>query len=59
MVTQTISIQTADAFSCHSITREVQCLVDQSGIKEGVVNVFSRHTTTALIVNEMEEKYGI
>ena len=56
MLTKTILIQTIASFSCHSITTEIEGLLEQSGLKEGVITIFSRHTTTALIVNEMEER---
>jgi len=36
------------------ITQEVQKIVDSSGIKEGAVLVFTRHTTTGLMINENE-----
>jgi secondary thiamine-phosphate synthase enzyme len=36
------------------LTEEVAALVEQSGIRDGLVNVQTRHTTTAIIVNENE-----
>jgi len=36
------------------ITSEVGRIVRESGIKEGIANVFSRHTTTGIIINENE-----
>jgi len=56
MVTRTLGIQTTASFSCHPITTEVQSLVDKSKFEEGFVTIFTRHTTTALIINEMEER---
>lgn len=36
------------------ITKQVQAVVEDSGVLEGQVNVLSRHTTTAITINEME-----
>jgi secondary thiamine-phosphate synthase enzyme len=36
------------------LTGEVAALVERSGIRDGLVNVQTRHTTTAIIVNENE-----
>jgi len=36
------------------ITDEVRETVTQSGIQEGLVTVFSRHTTAAVVINENE-----
>ena len=56
MLTETISVQTSSSFSCHSITERIQSLLDTSQQLEGVVCVSGKHTTTALIINEMEER---
>ena len=36
------------------ITPEVRRIVKDSGVKTGVVSILSRHTTTAITINEME-----
>ncbi len=56
MLTETISVQTSSSFSCHSLTERVQNFVDTSQQLEGVICASGKHTTTALIVNEMEER---
>ncbi len=56
MRTKTFFIETSSSFSFHAITAMVQELVGSSDLQEGVAFVFSRHTTTALIVNEMEHR---
>lgn len=38
------------------ITKQVQQIIDESGVKEGQINVLSRHTTTAITINEMESR---
>jgi secondary thiamine-phosphate synthase enzyme len=37
------------------ITKEVEQAVHESGIKNGIVNVVSKHTTTGILVNESLE----
>ena len=56
MHTETISIQTSSSFSCHAITNQIQSIIECGPQLEGVVCVTGLHTTTALIVNEMEER---
>ena len=38
----------------HDITAELNDLVRESGVVEGTLHCVSRHTTTALTINEME-----
>ena len=40
----------------YDITPQVRSILDKTGVKEGVVNVVSRHTTTALTINECEPR---
>ncbi len=56
MLTETISVQTRSSFSCHSITELIQGFIDSTQQLEGVVCASGKHTTTALIVNELEER---
>ena len=56
MFTETISIQTSSSFSCHSITNQIESIIECGTQLEGVVCASGMHTTTALIVNEMEER---
>jgi secondary thiamine-phosphate synthase enzyme len=36
------------------ITHRLEALVDQSGVVEGIVNIQTLHTTTAVVINEHE-----
>ncbi len=56
MLTETICVQTSSSISFHSITERIQSLIDTSQQLEGVVCASGKHTTTALIINEMEER---
>jgi secondary thiamine-phosphate synthase enzyme len=49
-----IVIKTQGCFEFTDITEQVLAHVENSGIRYGVVNVQTRHTTTAIVVNENE-----
>lgn len=48
-------LDTKDRISIINITKEVEEEVRRSGVQEGLVNVYTRHTTTAIVINEDEE----
>jgi secondary thiamine-phosphate synthase enzyme len=50
----TISIKTSKSTEFIDIKEEVKRAVEKSGIDEGAVNVYTKHTTTAIIINESE-----
>jgi len=52
MEANTVSISTKDRVQFLGITREVQRLVAQSGVKSGLCMVFVPHTTAAVTINE-------
>lgn len=56
MTHQLISIASAQAFQCLAITSQVRDFVRQHGGREGAVVVSGQHTTTAVIINELEER---
>lgn len=47
---------TQPGISIFDITPEIRAEVANSGLKEGVVTVLSRHTTTAVTINEAEPR---
>ena len=49
-----IHLQTKEGLQFIDLTREISGIVAASGIANGLVNVQTRHTTTAVIVNEHE-----
>ncbi|NET54246.1 MAG: YjbQ family protein [Merismopedia sp. SIO2A8] len=51
-----LSVETQRAIALINLTPQVQQVVIESGVQSGQVLVFSRHTTTALAVNEYEER---
>ena len=55
-LTHTLQLATGASFRCHDLTAELQALVDQSGLSNGLLVAAGQHTTTALVVNENEER---
>ncbi|MEY3868587.1 MAG: hypothetical protein RLZZ338_2478 [Cyanobacteriota bacterium] len=51
-----ITLETAADISIYDITPKIQEFLAETGIKNGQVVVFSKHTTTALAINENEER---
>jgi secondary thiamine-phosphate synthase enzyme len=53
---ETIRLETGPGMGLFDITPRVRDALAQSGIRNGFVLVASRHTTTALTINENEER---
>lgn len=51
-----LQVETSGDFSLHDITPDVRQLIKTSGIANGFVTIASRHTTTAICVNEFESR---
>jgi secondary thiamine-phosphate synthase enzyme len=51
-----IELETAAGIEVYDITTQIRALVSGSGIQNGQVLIFSRHTTTALAINEFESR---
>ena len=49
-----IEVETKPGIGIYNITPQLVDLLEQSAIKAGQVIIFSRHTTTALAINENE-----
>jgi secondary thiamine-phosphate synthase enzyme len=56
IINKIIEIETEQGINIHNITPHVKDLIASNSIKNGQVLVFSRHTTTALAINENEER---
>lgn len=56
IISQIINIQTEKGINIYNVTDRVQDIVTNCGVKQGQVLIFSRHTTTALAINENEER---
>jgi len=51
-----LQIQTGGSFHCHAINADLQALVERSGVRQGLLVAVGLHTTTALVLNENEER---
>ena len=49
-----VKVETLKGVALHDITPQVRGLVERLGVRQGTVTVLSRHTTTAVVINEME-----
>lgn len=49
-----LKVPTLKGISLVDITPELRKLIFTCGVKEGVITVLSRHTTSAIVINEME-----
>ncbi len=56
VINKIIDIQTHQGINIHNITPQIESVVASTSIQNGYVLIFSRHTTTALAVNEDEER---
>ncbi len=56
LLSHRLQLTTGGPFRCHDITAELQALVDQAGLADGLVVAVGQHTTTALVINENEPR---
>ncbi len=49
-----IEVESSKRTEFIDITEEINSVANRSGIKDGIISVFSRHTTTGITVNENE-----
>jgi secondary thiamine-phosphate synthase enzyme len=54
IINKFIEIETEPKISIHNLTPQIEEILNDTGIINGQVTVFSRHTTTALAINEYE-----
>jgi secondary thiamine-phosphate synthase enzyme len=55
-MTNIIEVSTSRSTEFVDITSEIQEVVEKSGVKEGTAAVFTKHTTTAITINESESR---
>jgi len=56
IVNQLLEIETEPGISIRNVTPQIEQLLATSSIQNGQVLIFSRHTTTALAINENEQR---
>lgn len=49
---ETLTVESAERVELHDVTDRVMALVHGTGVREGFVNVWSMHTTCAVVINE-------
>ena len=54
IINKLIEIETEPKINIHNLTPQIQDFLTSTSIKNGQILVFSRHTTTALAINEDE-----
>lgn len=54
IINQFIELKTETEIDIHNLTPKIEAIIADTEIKNGQVIVFSRHTTTALAINEYE-----
>ena len=54
IINEIIKLKTATTLDFIDITDKIQSKIKQAGIKNGIINIQSMHTTVAVIVNEAE-----
>jgi len=56
IVTRLLDIQSNEQLQYFDVTPQVRAIIEEAGIVDGFAIVSSRHTTTALFVNEYEQR---
>ena len=56
IISSFIELETGDGITLHDLMTGIKEAVANSGIKNGFVTVTSQHTTTAIAINENEER---
>ncbi|WP_321421985.1 secondary thiamine-phosphate synthase enzyme YjbQ [uncultured Methanobacterium sp.] len=51
---ETVNVTTSQRVEIHDITPDVEAVLKNSGIVEGILNVYSRHSTSGVVINENE-----
>lgn len=54
IIDKILNVETKENIDIYNVTPQVEAILRESKLKSGQVLVFSRHTTTALTVNENE-----
>ena len=56
IVNHIIELETTAGIEVYDITAHIQAIVSKSNLQNGQALIFSRHTTTALAINEFEPR---
>ncbi|NHI91318.1 MAG: YjbQ family protein [Candidatus Lokiarchaeota archaeon] len=53
-MSESFPIKTKDHIQLKNISKEVQEILSKSNLKEGILTIYTRHTTSGIIINEDE-----
>ena len=56
IISSFIEIETGEGIALHELMPDIKNAVSKSGIKNGFVTITSKHTTTAIAINENEKR---
>lgn len=56
IISSFVELETGEGISLHDLMPDIRDAVARSGIRNGFVTVTSQHTTTAIAINENEER---
>lgn len=51
-----VTVDTKGGISVFDITKQIQAMIEKDGLMHGTVTIMSRHTTTAITINEFEPR---
>ena len=54
ILTEIMELKTSERIEVADITRNVDAAIAECGLKKGLVNIFSKHSTSAVFINENE-----
>lgn len=54
IISKNLKIDTKDNFQIIDITKEIDNLLNNLDISNGILNIFFKHSTTAIVINENE-----
>lgn len=54
ILTEVLELETADRLEIIDITRDVNAALAETGVRKGLVNIYSKHSTSGIFINENE-----
>lgn len=54
ILTEILELKTTERIEITDITRNIDAAIAESGLRKGLVNIYSKHSTSALFINENE-----
>jgi secondary thiamine-phosphate synthase enzyme len=56
IINKEIDIKTSSRMEIIDISSKISEILDASGLKQGIINIFTRHSTSAVVINENEPR---